>query len=308
MKCLYSVLVENRKGILVLYHIMADIRAKETIRKLPAQLIHHAVQVGNLTSLKLLLGNYPHLVNERNSNYDTPLLAALKASLNKRVELSVIKFLLNCNANINLQDKDNRTVLMVACISNKTRIARLILQGMSPDTDLSVRDSNGCTALMHSVIYNDIGLIKEILSRCKTEGILIDMLLDGGYLPKQSNLKPQKKGHKSSKLLMHQLMDIKSMELGHAYRTTYIATTPRVNDTFRSSSSSLSCLTPSLPSSISIIDIAVESPEDQSFGSVLNKSTTNLSLARFVSCKKSSKLLGKSLISEKIRRKSALST
>ena len=308
MKCLYSVLVENRKGILVLYHIMADIRAKETIRKLPAQLIHHAVQVGNLTSLKLLLGNYPHLVNERNSNYDTPLLAALKASLNKRVELSVIKFLLNCNANINLQDKDNRTVLMVACISNKTRIARLILQGMSPDTDLSVRDSNGCTALMHSVIYNDIGLIKEILSRCKTEGILIDMLLDGGYLPKQSNLKPQKKGHKSSKLLMHQLMDIKSMELGHAYRTTYIATTPRVNDTFRSSSSSLSCLTPSLPSSISIIDIVVESPEDQSFGSVLNKSTTNLSLARFVSCKKSSKLLGKSLISEKIRRKSALST
>lgn len=286
MKCLYSVLVENRKGILVLYHIMADIRAKETIRKLPAQLIHHAVQVGNLTSLKLLLGNYPHLVNERNSNYDTPLLAALKASLNKRVELSVIKFLLNCNANINLQDKDNRTVLMVACISNKTRIARLILQGMSPDTDLSVRDSNGCTALMHSVIYNDIGLIKEILSRCKTEGILIDMLLDGGYLPKQSNLKPQKKGHKSSKLLMHQLMDIKSMELGHAYRTTYIATTPRVNDTFRSSSSSLSCLTPSLPSSISIIDIVVESPEDQSFGSVLNKSTTNLSLARFVSCKK----------------------
>ena len=308
MKCLYSVLVENRKGILVLYHIMADIRAKETIRKLPAQLIHHAVQVGNLTSLKLLLGNYPHLVNERNSNYDTPLLAALKASLNKRVELSVIKFLLNCNANINLQDKDNRTVLMVACISNKTRIARLILQGMSPDTDLSVRDSDGCTALMHSVIYNDIGLIKEILSRCKTEGILIDMLLDGGYLPKQSNLKPQKKGHKSSKLLMHQLMDIKSMELGHAYHTTYIATTPRVNDTFRSSSSSLSCLTPSLPSSISIIDIAVESPEDQSFGSVLNKSTTNLSLARFVSCKKSSKLLGKSLISEKIRRKSALST
>ena len=308
MKCLYSVLVENRKGILVLYHIMADIRAKETIRKLPAQLIHHAVQVGNLTSLKLLLGNYPHLVNERNSNYDTPLLAALKASLNKRVELSVIKFLLNCNANINLQDKDNRTVLMVACISNKTRIARLILQGMSPDTDLSVRDSNGCTALMHSVIYNDIGLIKEILSRCKTEGILIDMLLDGGYLPKQSNLKPQKKGHKSSKLLMHQLMDIKSMELGHAYRTTYIATTPRVNDTFRSSSSSLSCLTPSLPSSISIIDIVVESPEDQSFGSVLNKSTTNLSLARFVSCKKSSKLLGKSLISEKIRQKSALST
>lgn len=144
---------------------MADIRAKETIRKLPAQLIHHAVQVGNLTSLKLLLGNYPHLVNERNSNYDTPLLPALKASLNKRVELSVIKFLLNCNANINLKDKDNRTVLMVACISNKTRIARLILQGMSPDTDLSVRDSNGCTALMHSVIYNDIGLIKEILSR-----------------------------------------------------------------------------------------------------------------------------------------------
>ena len=55
-----------------------------------------------------------------------------------------------------------------------------------------------------------------------------------------------------------------------------------------------------------MIDIVVESPEDQSFGSVLNKSTTNLSLARFVSCKKSSKLLGKSLISEKIRRKSAL--
>ena len=96
------------------------------------------------------------------------------------------------------------------------------------------------------------------------------------------------------------------MELGHAYRTTYIATTPRVNDTFRSSSPSLSCLTPSLPSSIPMIDIVVESPEDQSFGSVLNKSTTNLSLARFVSCKKSSKLLGKSLISEKIKRKSAL--
>ena len=198
---------------------------------------------------------------------------------------------------------------------------------MSPDTNFNVRDSNGCTALMHSVVYNDIGLIKEILSRYKKEGILIenhakksvldlakerknkeiiDMLLDGGYLPKQSNLKPQKKGHKSSKLLMHQLMDIKSMELGHAYRTTYIATTPRVNDTFRSSSPSLSCLTPSLSSSIPMIDIVVESPEDQSFGSVLNKSTANLSLARFVSCKKSSKLLGKSLISEKIRRKSAL--
>ena len=278
---------------------MTDIRPKEIVRKVPAKLIHHAIQVGNLTSLKLLLGNYPHLINERNSNYDTPLLAALKASLNKRVELSVIKFLLICNANINLQDKDNRTVLMVACISNKTRIARLILEEMSADTDFSVRDNNGCTTLMHSVVYNDISLIKEILLQSKKEGIriknhakksaldlakerknkgIIDMLFECSYLSIESNLKSQKKSHESSKLLIHQLMDIKSMELGHAYRATYIPTIqiPRVNDTFRSSSPSLSCTTPSLPSSILVIDIVVESPEDQFVGSVLNKSTTNL--------------------------------
>ena len=186
---------------------MRDIRTKEIIRKVPAKHIHHAIEVGNLTSLKLLLGNYPHLINERNSNYDTPMLATLKASLNKSVELSIIKFLLNYNVNVNLQ-----SVLIVACISNKTRIARLILQEMTADIDFSVRDNNGCTVLMHFAVYNDIGLIKEILSRSKKEGIqvenhakkraldlakerknkeIIDMLFGGGYLPIQSNLKPQ---------------------------------------------------------------------------------------------------------------------
>ena len=89
------------------------------------------------------------------------------------------------------------------------------------------------------------------------------------------------------------------MELGHSYRTTYTPNTqiPRANNTSRGSSPSASCATPSLSSPIPVIGIIVESPEDQSVGPVLNKATTNLSVACFVSCRKSSKKLRKSLMS-----------
>ncbi|TWR31636.1 ankyrin repeat domain-containing protein [Mucilaginibacter pallidiroseus] len=57
-----------------------------------------------------------------------------------------VKYLLNKGANINAQDADGRTPLIIAASNGQERIARLLLCCSNPDVD--VKDNNGNTALM----------------------------------------------------------------------------------------------------------------------------------------------------------------
>ena len=71
-------------------------------------------------------------INSQNKFGQTPLMVAIKNLITARhddeipVDLSIIKFILDLNPDINIQDKNNQTAFHFACMSKSTALLALI--------------------------------------------------------------------------------------------------------------------------------------------------------------------------------------
>ncbi len=126
-----------------------------------------------------VLGLLDHeLVNSTNKEGITPLIRAIYeikvAESKEQVQelIIVIGWLLKFGASVNAQDAYGVTPLMLACKCN--RQTDFIIQGIravlellveyKPDCDM--QDSEGNTALIHAVLYNQLSLFKYLLPFC----------------------------------------------------------------------------------------------------------------------------------------------
>ncbi|XP_052415412.1 KN motif and ankyrin repeat domain-containing protein 4 isoform X1 [Carassius gibelio] len=140
--------------------------------------LHYSVSHSNFSVVKLLLDTGLCEVDHQNkAGYTAIMLAALTAAespedmevaqqllrmgkINARASQSgqtalmlavshgrtmMVQVLLDCGANVNIQDQDGSTALMCACEHGHTEIAKILLN--RPECDISLTDKDGHTAL-----------------------------------------------------------------------------------------------------------------------------------------------------------------
>ncbi|XP_057190557.1 espin-like protein [Triplophysa rosa] len=103
--------------------------------------LHYAAASGDLTSLKLLMSNYPRYVDRQTGTGATPLYLACQEG-----HLHVVEYLVkDCGANVHLQAKDGMSVLHAA--AHMGHYALVVWLATFTDLDLSCQDKDGATAL-----------------------------------------------------------------------------------------------------------------------------------------------------------------
>ena len=115
--------------------------------------------------LMLLLertGAKPDLVN---AQLATPLHVACRSN-----HESMVKFLIGCGVEANMQDEHGQTPLLVCCIHGYTALAGLLIEssiaGHLPETlETDTSDHRGLTALNCASIKGDLELVKILLAR-----------------------------------------------------------------------------------------------------------------------------------------------
>ncbi|XP_057193061.1 KN motif and ankyrin repeat domain-containing protein 2 isoform X3 [Triplophysa rosa] len=140
--------------------------------------LHYSVSHSNFSVVKLLLDTGLCEVDQQNkAGYTAIMLASLTAAespedmevaqqllrmgnINARASQSgqtalmlavshgrtvMVQVLLDCGADVNIQDRDRSTALMCACEHGHTEIAKLLLE--RPECDKSLKDKDGHTAL-----------------------------------------------------------------------------------------------------------------------------------------------------------------
>lgn len=140
--------------------------------------LHYSVSHSNFSVVKLLLDTGLCEVDQQNkAGYTAIMLASLTAAespedmevaqqllrmgnINARAGQSgqtalmlavshgrtmMVQVLLDCGADVNIQDRDGSTALMCACEHGHTEIAKLLLE--RPECDTSIKDKDGHTAL-----------------------------------------------------------------------------------------------------------------------------------------------------------------
>ncbi|XP_053313801.1 ankyrin repeat domain-containing protein 34B [Spea bombifrons] len=121
-----------------------------------------------LTRLLLEGGAY---INESNDRGETPLMIACKTKHvdNQSVsKVKMIKYLLENNADPNIQDKFGKTALMHACLENAgAGVVSLLLES---GADPSLQDHTGFSALVYAVNSEDRETLKILLNACKAKG------------------------------------------------------------------------------------------------------------------------------------------
>ena len=128
-------------------------------------MLHKCAQLGNSDMIMLLLertGAKPDLVN---AQLATPLHIACRS--NKE---PVVKFLIGCGVEANVQDEHGQTPLLVCCIHGYTPLVNLLVEssiaGHLPEPlETDTGDHRGLTPLNCASIKGDIELVKTLLSR-----------------------------------------------------------------------------------------------------------------------------------------------
>lgn len=95
----------------------------------------------------------------------------------KKHNLDTIKRLSNI-VDVNVQDAQGTTALMIASMNNDENIVKFLLQ--LPAININVQDDKGLTALMHAVIENHQYIVRTFLDSSKARDININMQDDEG--------------------------------------------------------------------------------------------------------------------------------
>ncbi|XP_061896610.1 ankyrin repeat domain-containing protein 34C-like [Entelurus aequoreus] len=121
-----------------------------------------------LTRLLLEGGAY---INESNERGETPLMVACMSSHADQQSVSkskLVKYLLDNQADPNIQDKGGRTALMHACIHEAGHevVEHLLSNGADP----SLEDRSGASALVYAINADEKQTLKLLLDACKAKG------------------------------------------------------------------------------------------------------------------------------------------
>ncbi|XP_028306048.1 ankyrin repeat domain-containing protein 34C [Gouania willdenowi] len=121
-----------------------------------------------LTRLLLEGGAY---INESNERGETPLMVACMSTHTDQQSVSkskLVKYLLDNEADPNIQDKLGRTALMHACIHKAGHevVDHLLSNGADPSLD----DRSGASALVYAINADDKETLKLLLDACKAKG------------------------------------------------------------------------------------------------------------------------------------------
>lgn len=121
-----------------------------------------------LTRLLLEGGAY---INESNERGETPLMVTCMSTHGDQQSASkakIVKYLLDHQADPNIQDKAGRTALMHACIhkAGHEAVDHLLSNGADP----SLEDRSGASALVYAINADDKQTLKLLLDACKAKG------------------------------------------------------------------------------------------------------------------------------------------
>lgn len=121
-----------------------------------------------LTRLLLEGGAY---INESNERGETPLMVTCMSVHTDQQSVSkskMVKYLLDNQADPNIQDKAGRTALMHACIHKAGHevVDHLLSNGADP----SLEDRSGASALVYAINADDKETLKLLLDACKAKG------------------------------------------------------------------------------------------------------------------------------------------
>lgn len=121
-----------------------------------------------LTRLLLEGGAY---INESNERGETPLMVTCMSAHADQQSVSkckMVKYLLDNQADPNIQDKTGRTALMHACIHKAGHevVDHLLSNGADP----SLEDRSGASALVYAINADDKQTLKLLLDACKAKG------------------------------------------------------------------------------------------------------------------------------------------
>ncbi|NXE10146.1 AN34B protein, partial [Lophotis ruficrista] len=121
-----------------------------------------------LTRLLLEGGAY---INESNDRGETPLMIACRT---KHVDsqsvpkAKMVKYLLDNNADPNIQDKSGKTALMHACLEKAgPEVVSLLLKS---GADPSLQDHSNCSALVYAINSEDKETLEVLLNACRARG------------------------------------------------------------------------------------------------------------------------------------------
>lgn len=121
-----------------------------------------------LTRLLLEGGAY---INESNECGETPLMVTCMSAHADQQSVSkckMVKYLLDHQADPNIQDKTGRTALMHACIHKAGH--EVVEQLLSNGADPSLEDRSGASALVYAINADDKETLKLLLDACKAKG------------------------------------------------------------------------------------------------------------------------------------------
>ncbi|XP_061629671.1 ankyrin repeat domain-containing protein 34C [Phyllopteryx taeniolatus] len=129
-----------------------------------------AVWLRRLRLTRLLLDGGAY-INESNERGETPLMVACMSTHSDQQSVSkskLVKYLLDNQADPNIQDKGGRSALMHACIHEAGHevVDHLLSNGADP----SLEDRGGASALVHAINADEKQTLKLLLDACKAKG------------------------------------------------------------------------------------------------------------------------------------------
>ncbi|XP_069480282.1 ankyrin repeat domain-containing protein 34C [Ambystoma mexicanum] len=129
-----------------------------------------AVWMGRLRLARLLLEGGAY-INESNEKGETALMIACLTTHQDQQSSSkgkMVKYLLERQADPNIQDKAGCTALIHACLSGAGGEVVSLLLGNGADP--SLEDHTGASALVHAINMNDQEVLEHLVTACKAKG------------------------------------------------------------------------------------------------------------------------------------------
>lgn len=138
--------------------------------------LYYAAKRGDEKMVKILIASEAWVVSISEFH---PIIEAARGG-----HASIVRLLLDHNANIHVRDRSNKTALMMAATYGHTRIVRMLLEN---GADVNAHDTNGDTALIYAACHGYTAIVRMLLvkganvnARCdQGTTALIETVLNG---------------------------------------------------------------------------------------------------------------------------------